>query len=548
MHYVPILCLISAISIPLLSGCESLYREQGSAPSEDVPTIMRTAKLDADVRSKPAVAPEPAIGTSATDTESADEATDDAETIWERLRNRFSMDIEREDRRIASQLKWYSRNQRYMDRTAERAKRYLPYIISELEARDMPGELALLPLVESAYDPFAYSHGRASGLWQFIPSTGRAFGMGQNWWYDGRRDIVASTQGALSYLKKLADRFDGDYELALASYNAGAGRVSRAIRLNRSQGKPTDFWNLRLPRETRHYVPKLIALARIIDDPEAHGIELPEVANEPYFEVVDIGSQMDLAQAADMAGVEVEEVYRLNPGFNRWATAPDGPHRLLIPADASNQFRKALEQMPEDERVSWKDYSVERGDTLIGIARQFNTTPDVIREHNNLQGHTIRQGQTLLIPVAGKSGNFYSLSEQKRRKSRQASSGGNNQSRIDYRVTSGDTLWDIASAHDVSLSKLAQWNSMAPGDSIKPGDKLAIWTSSKAAEQTLGNKRDNMVRRVGYTVRSGDSLRRIANRFNVGVSDITQWNDLNTQDYLQPGQQLKLFVDIRNTH
>ena len=543
MHYVPILCLISAISVPLLSGCESLYREQGSAPSEPVPTVMRAAQLDANVKRNPGATLEQATGSNA-----SDKVVQAEPTIWDRMRSRFSLDLDRNDPRIQSQLNWYSRNQRYMDRTAQRAKRYLPYILNELEARDMPSELALLPLVESAYDPFAYSHGRASGLWQFIPSTGRAFGMGQNWWYDGRRDIVASTQGALSYLKQLSERFDGDYELALASYNAGGARVARAMRRNQRQGKPTDFWSLHLPRETRHYVPKLIALARIIKNPEAHGIDLPEISNDPYFEVVDIGGQMDLAQAADMAGVEVKEIYRLNPGFNRWATAPNGPHRLLIPAHASERFREALEQMPPEERVSWRNYTVDPGDTLIQIARQFNTTPDVIRANNKLRGNMIRQGQTLLIPVAGKSGNFYALSEQKRRQSRQAASGGSNQSRIDYRVTNGDTLWDIASAHDVSVRKLANWNSMAPGDPIKPGDKLAIWTASANAGKTLGDKRENMVRRVGYTVRSGDSLRRIANRFNVGVSEITQWNDLNMQDYLHPGQQLKLFVDIRNTH
>ncbi|TDT41524.1 membrane-bound lytic murein transglycosylase D [Halospina denitrificans] len=543
MHYFPILCLISAISVPLLNGCESISREQGSTPSDPVPTVMRAAQLDANVKRTPGATPKTATGSAA-----SEKVVEAEPTIWDRMRSRFRLDLDSSNPRVQSQLNWYSSNQRYMDRTAQRAKRYLPYILNELEARDMPGELALLPLVESAYDPFAYSHGRASGLWQFIPSTGRAFGMGQNWWYDGRRDIVASTQGALSYLKQLADRFDGDYKLALASYNAGGARVARAVRRNQRQGRPTDFSSLQLPRETRHYVPKLIALARIIQNPEAHGIELPEIANKPYFEVVDIGGQMDLAQAADMAGVEVNEIYRLNPGFNRWATAPNGPHRLLIPAHASEQFRAALENMPPEERVSWRNYTVESGDTLIGLARQFNTTPDVIRNNNKLRGHTIRKGQTLLIPVAGKSGNFYALSEQKRRQSRQAASGGSNQSRIDYRVTSGDTLWDIASAHDVSVQKLAKWNSMAPGDPIKPGDQLAIWSSSANAGKTLGDKRDNMVRRVGYTVRSGDSLRQIANRFNVGVSDITQWNDLNMQDYLQPGQQLKLFVDIRNTH
>lgn len=547
MHYVPILCLISAISIPLLTGCESLYRDEGTAITEETPSIARAARLDANARRKATVAPELALGKGASG-ESAEEQEKPEQTIWDRLTDRFELDLSRDDGRVESQLEWYSRNQLYIDRTMERAQRYLPYIISELEARDMPGELALLPLVESAYDPFAYSHGRASGLWQFIPGTGRAFGMNQNWWYDGRRDIITSTQGALSYLEKLADRFDGDYELALASYNAGAGRVSRAVRANESQGKPVDFWNLRLPRETRHYVPKLIALARLIEDPEAHGVVLPEMSDEPYFEAVDIGGQMDLAQAAEMAEVDVDEIYRLNPGFNRWATAPQGPHRLLVPTEAADRFREALEDLPPEERVSWETYNVERGDTLIRIARQFNTTPDVIREHNNLRGHTIREGQQLLIPVAGESGNAYALSEEKRREARQAASGGNNQQRVDYRIANGDTMWDIARAHGVSVEKLAKWNNLAPGDTLTPGDTLAIWTTGEAASASASSERENMVRRVGYTVRSGDSLKQIANRFNVGVSDITQWNDLNTQDYLQPGQQLKLFVDIRNTH
>ena len=491
MHYVPILCLISAISLPLLSGCESFYRQQNPGTADAPPSIFRAAKLDANVHPRRAVTPANSLIKRTDETDDGPETAGDTPdespgSVWDRLRRNFRMDLEHQHPRIQSQLNWYSGNQTYLDRTLERARRYLPYIISEIEARNMPGELALLPLVESAYNPFAYSHGRASGIWQFIPSTGRAFGMSQNWWYDGRRDIIASTQGALTYLKKLSARFDGDYSLALASYNAGASRVARAVRRNRARGEPTDFWHLSLPRETRHYLPKLIALARIIRDPEAHGVTLRPISEESYFRVVDIEGQMDLARAAEMAGVDVAEIYRLNPGFNRWATSPRGPHRLLVPATAADDFRKALQRRPPEQRVSWRDYEVERGDTLIGIARRFNTTPDVIRKHNNISGHTIRTGQTLLIPARGKSDGYYALSEQKRRESRQAASGG--------------------------------------------GD------------------RRNMVRRVGYTVRSGDSLRRIANRFNIGVSDIAQWNDLNIQDYLQPGQQLKLFVDIRQTH
>ncbi|XOZ34237.1 LysM peptidoglycan-binding domain-containing protein [Halomonadaceae bacterium KBTZ08] len=538
MHYVPLFCLLSVMSLPLLSGCESLH-SKGTNHDNNPPSIVRAARMDAKVvRPQGALQPDPSRETS-TDSDSHGYSN-----VWQRLRDQFQFEHDIDDPRIDSQMAWFSRNPSYMKRTAKRARRYLPYIIREIEKRDMPGELALLPLVESAYDPFAYSHGRASGIWQFIPATGRAFGMKQNWWYDGRRDIISSTQGALDYLEQLAGRFDGDFELALASYNAGAGRVLRAIRRNERRGQPTDYWSLDLPSETRHYIPKLIALARIVANPEAHGIQLPSITDAPYFEIVDIGGQIDLAQAANMAGVGVDEIYRLNPGFNRWATAPEGPHRLLVPAASAEQFREALNTLPDDQRVSWRNYTVQGGDTLISIARSFNTTPDVIRQHNDISGHTIRKGERLLIPAAGNASNTYALSESNRRAARQAAAGNKGQSRTDYRVSRGDTLWDIASAHDVSVSKLASWNNLAPGDTLQPGDTLAIWTD----EQQPRDKRGEMVRRVGYTVRSGDSLRRIANRFNVGVSEIAQWNNINTKDYLQPGQQLKLYVDIRNTH
>src|SRR5690606_25387789 len=197
--------------------------------------------------------------------------------------------------------------------------RYLHHIDEQADARDMPLELVLLPIVESAFDPFAYSHGRASGPWQFIPSTGKHFGLEQDWWADQRRDIVASTEAALTYLQQLADRFDGDWLLALASYNAGAGNVSRAITRNRNAGKPTDYWSLQLPRETMAYVPKLLALAQIVRDPEQFGLDVPAIADEPYFTSIDVGGQIDLAQAAEMADISLEELYLLNPAFNRWA-------------------------------------------------------------------------------------------------------------------------------------------------------------------------------------------------------------------------------------
>jgi len=478
----------------------------------------------------------------------AEEDTTDPD-LWHRLRGGFALDHDASDRRVQAQLDWYRKHPRYIDRVVDRGSRYLHYIISETEKRGLPTELALLPIVESAFDPFAYSHGRAAGLWQFIPSTGKYFGLTQSWWHDERRDVIAATDAALNYLDRLATRFDGDYMLALAAYNSGGGTVSSAMRRNRNRNQPTDFWSLDLPRETRHYVPKLIALARIFDDPEAYGIELPPLEDEPYFEVVETGSQLDLAQAAELAGVDIDEIYLLNPSYNRWATSPEGPHRLLVPRDHAETFATALEGIAPSERVSWQNYKVVAGDTLSTIAKRYSTTPSVIQQVNSLDSHIIRIGQRLMIPSAAKQTDTYALSASERLARKQERSGKNNDgTRVDYTVRSGDTFWDIAREHRVSVRELSSWNGMAPGDPLMPGKKLVIWSKSSQPAMLASTARGKgMVRKVGYRVRKGDSLSTIANRFAVNVRDIASWNDLNTSRYLQPGQSLVLYVDIRNS-
>ena len=477
------------------------------------------------------------------------EENDATPDLWHRLRAGFKLDHDASEPRVQAQLNWYKKHPRYIDRVVDRGSRYLHYILSEAEKRGLPTELALLPVVESAFDPFAYSHGRAAGLWQFIPSTGKYFGLSQSWWQDDRRDIVAATDAALTYLDRLAKRFDGDYMLALAAYNSGGGTVSSAMRRNRKRNEPTDYWSLDLPRETRHYVPKLIALAKIFDDPQAYGIELPPLDDEPYFEVVDTGSQLDLAQAAELAGVDIDEIYLLNPSYNRWATSPDGPHRLLIPREHAENFATALKGMDPAKRVSWRNYKVKSGDTLSTIARRYSTTPSVIQQVNNLDSHIIRIGQRLMIPSAAEQAGTYSLSASERLARKQERSGKNsNGTRVDYKVRSGDTFWDIAREHRVSVRQLASWNGMAPGDPLMPGKKLVIWSKSKQPAMLASNNRGKgMVRKVGYQVRKGDSLSTIASRFAVNVRDIASWNDLNTSRYLQPGQSLVLYVDIRNS-
>ena len=262
-------------------------------------------------------------------------------------RLRYGFDLDWDDNpRIQAELNWFVGHPDYLTRVFTRAQRYLPHITAELDRRGLPLELALLPIVESAYDPFAYSHGRAAGLWQMIPGTATRFGIKQNWWYDGRRDVVDSTRAALEYLEHLYDFNEGDWLNAIASYNSGEGNVRKAVRRNRAANKPDDFWNLKLSKETSAYVPRLLALVKIVADPAQYNLVLPRVPDEPQFIVADIGSQIDLALAAELAGVDVDTVYTYNPGYNRWSTDPKGPHTLVMPVDVADGFVTALEEVP----------------------------------------------------------------------------------------------------------------------------------------------------------------------------------------------------------
>ena len=445
-------------------------------------------------------------------------------------------------REIELQRNWFVRHPDYMARVFHRSSRYLYHILSELERREMPLDLALLPIVESAYDPFAYSHGRAAGMWQMIPGTARRFGVRQNWWYDGRRDVLDSTRAALDYLEYLRDEFDGDWQLAVAAYNPGEGNVHRAIRRNRKAGKPTDFWHLRLPRETVAYVPKLLALVDIVSRPDEYGLELPQLEDRPYFDVVELGGQMDLALIAELAGIDMDELYALNPGFNRWATDPDGPHRALVPVDRAGQLVAAVTDLPQDARMRWVRYRIRSGDSLIAIAERHDTTPAVIKQVNGLRGNVIRAGDHLMIPTATRSLAAYTQSADLRLARTQSKPRG--AARVNHTVASGDSLWGIARRYGVSTRSLAKWNGMAPGDTLSVGRTLVVWTSDETAAPALASSPAAKDRKIRYTVRRGDSLYRIAQRFRVSVSQIKGWNNLDGRKYLQPGQKLTMYVDV----
>jgi membrane-bound lytic murein transglycosylase D len=457
--------------------------------------------------------------------------------VWQKIAQDLAFTIPSEQPRLDAQKNWYLKHPGYMSRVATRARPFLYYIVEQLEANDIPLDIALLPIVESAFDPFAYSSGRAAGMWQFIPSSGKRFGMPQNWWYDGRRDVVASTQGAIAYLKYLNNMFDGNWMHALAAYNSGEGRVARAIRKNEKLGKSTDFWSLDLPRETRAYVPKLLALADILKNSDTYNFDWPAIDNAQVIDVVDVGSQIDLAMAAQMSGLNLAELQALNPGFNKWATPPEGPHLLVLPLDKVESFTLALSNTPESERLNWERHKVKRGESIGLIAQRYNTNIDVIKRVNNMSNNTIYAGDNLLVPVALNELNDYALNVAQN--SYHSARSTQNKVKIYHTVKSGDTLWDLSRAYDVSVRELSRWNRMSVNDPLKLGKRLVMYSPDTADKNEA-----NTTRSLSYKVRSGDSLSLIASKFNVKVNDILRWNGLNKNKYLQPGQQLKLEIDM----
>ena len=465
------------------------------------------------------------------------------DNLWMLIRDHLVFENNINRKKVKNKVAWFSRNQQYIDRVVGRAEPYLYHIITRLKEREMPLDLALLPIVESAYQPFALSPSRASGIWQFIPSTGKSYGLKQNWWYDGRRDIVASTDAALDYLESLHKRFNGNWFHALAAYNSGEGNVERAIRKNKKLGKKTDFWALKLPHETRSYVPSLLAIAEVLKNSDKYKINFGEIKNIPYFEVIDVKTQIDLATVSNLSGLTIDEVYLLNPGFNRWATDPSGPHRILIPVGKAQKFKEKLAALPKSERIAWKQHIIQKGESLGLIAERYKTSVSAIKQTNRLKGNMIREGKSLLIPSSKQPTKFYSLSIEARKFRGLKTSDGK---RYTYIVKRGDNLWDIGRNYGISVGQLTKWNGIAKKSFLRPKQKLIIWIN----EEDSNNKNNNEVQASSfnestteYVVKKGDSLWLIARRFDIHVADLLEWNNIRKNKALQPGQKLRINIE-----
>ena len=472
--------------------------------------------------------------------------------LFDRMRAGFK--LEDTDRHpVDVQADWYANHPDYLERAFGRAELYMYHIVTELEARGMPLELALLPVVESAFEPFAYSRARAAGLWQFIPGTGTRFGMKQNWWYDGRRDVVESTRGALDYLQFLHDEFDGDWLLAIAAYNCGEMNVARAVAANQKKGKPIDFWSLKLPKETQGYVPRLLAMRRLVADPEAHGLGFSRIPNQPYFTRVNTGSQIDLKVAADIAGITHEQLSELNPAFHRWATDPSGPHYLLVPNDVADTFEQNVAQLTPEQRLNATIYTVKKGDSVASVAKNFNTRVEVIRELNDVPTGTLVVGTDLRVPSATLTLPPKVVLAAARVDGKK---GAINRGRQHVHVVHrGDTLWAVAQRSGMDVNELASMNGMRPGDKLRAGQRLKLAAANAPVPAAATSSRTKLTSStsasksaasgpVTYIVRAGDTLYAIAKLFQVTVAQISSWNDLEHSG-IKPGQKLTIRVSSR---
>lgn len=430
-----------------------------------------------------------------------------ADNLWDALRDDFSLPHYEDNPQVQEKIEWFMNNQDFLMRSVSRAAPYLYYISQQVKKRHLPAELVLLPIIESGYNPFSRSPAGAVGIWQLMPSTATGLGVKLDWWYDGRRDVIASTRAALNYFAYLQSFFEGNWLFAIAAYNTGEGNVLSAIKRNIREGADTNFWSLPLAQETRDYVPSLLALATIISHPERYPIYFPPVRNAPYLAQVDVGSQISLKYAAQLAGISYAKMQTLNPGFNHASISNRGPYKLILPIENVQQFTENLSRTPLRQQINWIHYKVKTGDTLPLIAKRFNTTTVAIRKLNHLTKLKLRHGASLLIPNRSNDEPEYTNTE---------SSSNNNEVTITEAETpkhnNNVILVTNKNGRIQHIRTMPKQESISPNYSLQPGDTV-------------------------YMVRNKDTIDKIAHRFHINAQTLMTANNLH-QRRVKPGRQL----------
>ena len=462
------------------------------------------------------------------------ESENQTKDLWQKIRDDFGFP-EMDNNLVRKHVNFYTEQPEYFERILKRARIYLPYIYQQVDSKGMPSEIALLPIVESAYNPRARSRAGAVGLWQFMPFTGKEYGLKQNWWYEGRRDVIESTAAALDYLNHLYLMFDNDWSLALAAYNAGENGINRAIRKNQNQNKSTQYSNLKLKQETRNFVPKLIAVKKIIANPEAYGIDPPKLSSEPAFEIVQFNFQVDLTILAYRTGIQNYELEQLNPGLRRTVTPPGGPHRILVPSGKYDRVVNWISNLHPSHAVVTVIYQVKPGDVLGTIGQRYNVSVASIKSINSMKSDLIRSGELLRIPNPSSISQHAEFINQDNKAGWQ----------FVHQVKLGEVLGTIAQRYNVPVAELRTANSLK-SNLIRIGQNLRIPTPGSIGQfASTPNAVYNLTTGTRYIhkVKLGESLWRIARLYHVKVTNLLNWNDIDSGTYIHPGQSIVVYIN-----
>ncbi|MDG4867148.1 LysM peptidoglycan-binding domain-containing protein [Guyparkeria sp. 1SP6A2] len=485
------------LTVLLLHGCASVIPPQADNDARD---------RDAAGRD---FSPLPAISRA---DKQGERARDHQKDLWGAVATRFTLPVP-DNERIDAEVARYSKHPDYLREVSERAEPYLYMIVEKLEAANLPLELTLLPIVESAYLPEALSSSSAAGIWQFIPSTGTYYGLERDAFYDGRRDIEASTDAAVAYFSELRGMFDEDWPTIIAAYNGGQGTLLNAIRHNERRGQATDFWSLRqIRKETQDYPARLFALVKIFSQPEKYGFTPHAIVNRPALAQVELDQSISLAKLADLTGMPHEELYRLNPGFGRSITGGKD-RQLLVPHEARGRFDVDTLHSAAAEAEEWGRYTFVKGDSFYRVAQRYGSSVDELLAINRRQSALARPGEMILVPTG--------------RVDRAVASG----NARTHTVRSGESLWSISRQHGIKLAELRRMNAFGDNPVLRPGDKVVVGIKETATAATTREASK-------YVVQSGDTLWELARRFSTTVDELTTLNRIGRDVALRPGQEL----------
>ena len=438
------------------------------------------------------------------------------ENVWDRIKDTSSLDADNLDEKTLEYVNQYLSNPAQLDILLEKGRYFIYFVLEELERYKLPPELALLPYIESNYDPFSISASGAMGIWQFMPATARIYGLKDTWWYEQRHDPLVSSKAAIRYLAYLHNRFNKKITYTLAAYNGGPTLLEKRIKLNKKAGKLTDFKNLKLPTQTQEYVPKFKAILAIVLNSEQYEINLPDFPNKPVLGSIELNGQVEILAFSEFAGLKPEFVYKLNAGYTKWASPPGDKTIFNIPIELEEVLNLKKESFIQTNQINWVTHRVSKGDSLWKIAEEFDTEVNVLKKVNYLSSNVLSLNQELLIPLSNDQ----------------------NQTFIPYQahiISEGDTLWNLGIQYNISPAEIAKTNGLKMSSPLRIGSELNI--GNKNIYRTINSKK----RTILYSVKQGDSLYRIADIFNIEISDIKKINELSTNE-IKPGQVLKIII------